>query len=89
MRHLIGEGVGKLDMKCINCNSYFNFDELYKQKIAEVIKPKQTNADRIRRMTDEELAEFICYQIIDRNIGIPLETWFEWLKQEVTEHSTT
>lgn len=52
-------------------------------------KPKQTNADRIRGMTDEELAEFICYQIIDRNIGIPLETWFEWLKQEVTEHSTT
>ena len=53
-------------------------------------KPRaMTNADRIRSMTDEELAEFICYQIIDRNIGIPLETWFEWLKQEVTEHSTT
>ena len=52
-------------------------------------KPYKSNADRIRSMSDEELAEFICYQIIDRNIGIPPETWFEWLKQEVTEHSTT
>ena len=43
---------------------------------------KQTNADRIRSMTDEEMAEFICYQIIDRNIGIPPETWLDWLKQE-------
>ena len=25
-------------------------------------KPKQTNADRIRAMTDEELAEFLCKQ---------------------------
>ena len=59
MRHLVGENVGKLDMKCINCNSYFNFNELYNQKIAEVIKPK-TNADRIRTMTNEELANIWC-----------------------------
>ena len=31
MRHLIGKNVGYLDLKCINCNSYFNFDELYKR----------------------------------------------------------
>ena len=30
MRHLVGKGVGRLNMKCINCNSYFNSDELYK-----------------------------------------------------------
>ena len=59
MRHLIGKGVGKLDMKCINCNSYFNFDELYKQKIAEVLKPK-TNADRIRSMSDYDMADWIA-----------------------------
>lgn len=41
-----------------------------------------TNADRIRSMSDEELAEFIRDQIIDRNIGIPTETWLDWLKQE-------
>lgn len=42
-----------------------------------------TNADRIRAMTDEELAEFIRDQIIDRNIGIPSETWLYWLRLEV------
>lgn len=44
-----------------------------------------TNADRIRRMTDEELAVFIRDQIIDRNIGIPTETWLSWLKSPVEE----
>ena len=44
-----------------------------------------TNADRIRAMTDEELAEFIRDQIIDRNMGIPSETWLDWLRQEVSE----
>ena len=43
----------------------------------------QTNADRIRAMTNEELAEWIRDQIIDRNIGIPSEAWLEWLKREV------
>lgn len=46
---------------------------------------KKTNADRIRSMTDEELAEFIRDQIIDRNIGISTETWLDWLKQEATK----
>ena len=36
MRHLIGENVGHLDMKCINCNSYFNSDEFYKLRVEEV-----------------------------------------------------
>ena len=44
-----------------------------------------TNADRIRSMTDEELAEWIHDQIIDRNIGIPSDTWLDWLKQEAQE----
>lgn len=44
-----------------------------------------TNADRIRAMADEELARFIRDQIIDRNIGIPSETWLDWLKQEAKD----
>ena len=49
-------------------------------------KPKPiTNADRIRAMPDEELAAFIRDLIIDRNIGIPSETWLDWLRQEA-EH---
>ncbi len=39
-----------------------------------------TNADRIRSMTDEELAEFINSQIIDRNIGVSVEAWLDWLR---------
>lgn len=42
-----------------------------------------SNADHIRSMTDEELAVFIRDQIIDRNIGIPTETWLSWLKAPV------
>lgn len=41
-----------------------------------------TNADRIRAMTDEELAQFIHNLIIDRNIGIPTGIWLDWLKVE-------
>lgn len=56
-----------------------------------------TNADRIRAMTDEELAEWEC----DRACGVcPIEgcegrmeegrkkckqRWLDWLKQEVKE----
>ena len=54
-------------------------------------KPKPTNADRIRAMTDEELAHFLdndsaggcpatdveCWQDCER-------CWLNWLKEEVT-----
>ena len=42
--------------------------------------PVPTNADRIRAMTDEELAEWLeerCYQY----------GWLEWLRQEVKEET--
>ena len=55
MRHLIGKNVGHFDIKCFNCNSYFNFDELYKKRIGEALKRKPTNADRLRAMTDEKI----------------------------------
>lgn len=78
MRHLIGENVGYLNMKCINYNSYFNSDELYKRRVKEVWKPKPiTNADRIRMMSDEELAEML------HNAGCNWyseEYWLDWLK---------
>lgn len=45
-----------------------------------------TNADRLRQMSDEELAVFIRDQIIDRNIGIPTETWLSWLKSPGEEN---
>lgn len=71
MRHLIGKNVGYLDMKCINCNSYFNFDELYKRRNGEVLKQKpMTNGDRIRRMTDEEI-----------------EAWYWWMHKTMMQYT--
>ena len=58
---------------------------------SSAILPNPTNADRIRAMTDEELAKFLDGVRIDwYNSHYPLtETgangWLEWLKQEATE----
>ena len=44
-------------------------------------KPKPiTNADRIRAMTDEELADWL---IMNGN-GSDYKTWLDWLKEEAT-----
>jgi len=45
-------------------------------------KPK-TNADKIRAMTDEELADWL---IMNGN-GSDYQTWLDWLKQEVKTNS--
>ena len=50
----------------------------------------QTNADRIRSMTDEALAEFLgrtkAYGCIDRDRTSEFVEWFrKWLKEEVKE----
>ena len=76
---------------CRECNRAF---------LAQRIKPNyvgkrkpQTNADRIRSMTDEELARFIfigcdgrkCVET-DESESIPHQCercWLDWLKQEV------
>ena len=53
-----------------------------------------TNADRIRAMSDDELAEFICktqFAFIPRSLGnIPIREYaitsvLEWLKQKCNE----
>ena len=52
---------------------------------------KKTNADRIRSMTDEELAEFLLHvqdDAYDAPYGSSLRKlgeWFDWLKEEVEE----
>ena len=43
-----------------------------------VYKTAKTNADRIRNMTDEELADWL----IMNGDGSDYATWLEWLKQE-------
>lgn len=41
-----------------------------------------TNADKIRAMTDEELAEWLSNNDPERD---PTEWWLRWLKEEVSE----
>ena len=55
-------------------------------------KKTKTNADRIRSMSDEELAEFLCkvksdYQWADHEFPSEEECgeWVEWLQSEVEE----
>lgn len=43
-------------------------------------KPKQTNGDKIRHSTDEEIAEMVA-----KEIAYLPGTILEWLKQEVKE----
>ena len=51
--------------------------------------PKQTNADRIRAMTDEELAEWLSRHLAVRqeyeNNRKRTTAWLDWLKQEVID----
>lgn len=47
----------------------------------------QTNADRIRAMTGEELAEAICKVELmsDKHGHRGFQAWLDWLKQEASE----
>lgn len=67
---------------CLNCGGFV------------VKKRKQTNADRIRAMTDEEFAQWLdltvnCAWIMGQGsvwlADVPryCEDWWKWLKQEV------
>ena len=51
-------------------------------------RKKQTNGDRIRAMTDEELAKWIVKHT--EGWGMPecdlyVQSWLDWLKQEVAD----
>ena len=48
----------------------------------EPIAKRITNADRIRAMTDEELATFLFQSRIDK---LSEREWLDWMKQEVSE----
>ena len=64
---------------CPNCNSTFNYVPSECHFCGRISK---TNADRIRSMSDEELAEYLLsvYEDGNRDYYVPS---IEWLKQEV------
>ena len=48
----------------------------------------QTKADRLRAMTDEELAEWIAGDVLNLTGGslkMATEAWCDWLRQEAEE----
>lgn len=51
-------------------------------KSDSVVIKQQTNADRIRAMTDEELANYI-WQLQNTKERRSTNGWLDWLKQEV------
>lgn len=59
---------------CPSCNEWFSDEE---------VTPKQTNGDRIRSMTDEELDDWLSY-ICDAYY-MPSSGWLNWLKKEIEE----
>lgn len=83
-----------MEKTCYNCGSPISKETC--EGFPEVCghwSPKKpiTNADRIRAMTDEELAEFMsqipsCPPPDNRECPAECEDcWLEWLKQEVRE----
>ena len=57
---------------CPDCKEWFSEPE---------VTPKQTNGDRIRAMTDDELAEFLNINVLAEISG-EWKNWLDWLKQE-------
>ena len=80
MRRLKGRNVGRLDVKCINCFSYYNEEELRERTAKQM--SKDTNRDMLRKMSDEELAEWFW-----KNDWAYLKTkreMLEWLRKEAS-----
>ena len=77
-------------MKNIKCRSCFFYRNEWCEKIVDSPDPEEardcayfremTNADKIRSMTDEELAEFLIDLADDGNLKIR-----EWLRQPAEE----
>lgn len=86
MRHLVGKNVGELNVKCINCNSYFKLSDFYRMA-GKAEAYTMTNADRLRAMSDEELADWVWgAETAGRAYGPwGKKAWLDWLRQEAKE----
>ena len=64
--------------------------EIYLAAVTGVLEAtgNATNADRIRSMSDEELAEWIANDLIEPGYyetGVAKEIWLKWLREEVSD----
>ena len=70
---IMGDG-----MPITHCKNYI-------QTRRETVRVKQTNADRIRAMSDEELAEWMNDGWLDVAISksmVSTEQWLDWLRKD-------
>ena len=71
-----------------DCRQCADFEWCKEHEECGLFKQKpQTNADRIRAMTDEELALFIHNveaQAAETELVSYVNEWFDWLKQEAS-----
>ena len=68
---------------CWKCIEFENDEIIISTKFYK--KQAITNADRIRAMSDEELAEYldgVCHDLWQMFVKDPKKMWLEWLKQE-------
>lgn len=55
----------------------------WKDECFEIVEKKDTNADRIRNMSDEELAEFfVKYDLSLEDKETEPNNWLEWLRSK-------
>ena len=69
--------------KCEICKGFVDMRGRFHEHKEEPFMPPLTNADRIRRMSDEELAKFLEYE----GGGACAEVcgWLDWLQQPAEE----
>ena len=82
---------GDICDKCAHCEycdmATFGGHTPHITACSHFLQSKQTNADRIRAMTDEELAEFLQDVAMQGGIelGVGLKLWLDWLKEEIKD----
>lgn len=90
----------EIDEKCQKCKNngtaICNRCDMFYDEFDPIDKPPKTNADRIRSMSDEELAEF-CFRITDDvasyyggdgyepKYPVASKGWLDWLREEAKE----
>ena len=66
-----------------DCRKCARFEEcLVDEDCGIFVKKSMTNTDRIRTMTDEELAQHL-YWWDNSPLHASLERWLDWLKEEI------
>ena len=89
MRHLVGKNVGWLNLKCINCNSYFNLEDLVNRgvKVPKAKTTQQTtNFDKVRQLSLDEFCEWYWWILVKtKGYTVSRIALKDWLQREAEE----